>query len=278
MAAIQPLGFLLVVTREWLVERASANIGDYLGATPQSAIGRPLLDLLGPDTVHSLRNQLALLRSPLGIARLFGCSVREQRFDFAVQPHGQGALIEGLRAGPVEHGDTIATVRALADRLERLPDRDQLLEQAARQLRALTGFDRVAIYRRASDGSFKLTAETARTLGTADATLHPDEQTAPAAGLAVVGDRSAEAVAIHPAGELRAEPLLRAPDAGHCQRLSDCGAAASLTVPLSVRGEPWGMVVCHHPSPRFPAFERQSALGLFAQMLGLLIALREGGA
>ena len=115
-----------------------------------------------------------------------------------------------------------------------------------------------------------------RTLGDAAQTLGAADCTAPAGGLAVVGDRSATPVPIHPPGKFRADPLLRTPDEAQRRKLEACGATAGLTLSLTVSGKPWGLVVCHHPTPRLPEFERQSAIGLFAQMLGLLIALREG--
>lgn len=36
LGAIQPSGFLLALTSDWLVARVSANIGDYLGSRPIS--------------------------------------------------------------------------------------------------------------------------------------------------------------------------------------------------------------------------------------------------
>lgn len=274
--SIQPLGWLAMVSPEWLVERVSANIANYFDCSAEAVIGHPLADLLGGDAVHGLRNQLALLRAPDSIARLFGCSAGTtgERFDFSIQIDGQRTLIEAQRAEGIEHGDTIATIRALIGRLEALPALAAMLEQAARQLRALTGFDRVAIYRAGDDGAATLFVSTARSLGPLAGSLNAAEFDALRKAAAVIADCEAEPVAVVPPGPL-ANALIRAPDEATRERMRAAACVASLHFPLRVAGIDWGLIVCHSPLPRIPTAERLSALGLYAQMLGLLIEIRE---
>ncbi|MEO7504982.1 MAG: GAF domain-containing protein [Sphingomicrobium sp.] len=274
--SIQPLGWLALVSSEWLVERISANIGDYFGQSAEAVIGRPLADLLGGDAVHGLRNQLALLRAPDSIARLFGCAAgpEGERFDVSIHLDGQHILIEAQRASGIEHGDTIATIRALVGRLDESPGLAPMLDQAARHLRALTGFDRVAIYCGAGGAPASLAAHASRTQGAIPDTLTAADYDAVRAAPAVIADRDAEPVAMVPPGPL-AGSLIRAPDGATRERLRAAGAAASLHFPLKVAGADWGLIVCHSPRARVPTAERLSALGLYAQMLGLLIDIRE---
>ena len=58
--AIQPIGFLLALTADWIVARASANLADFVGRTPEEVIGKPLRDLFPAATIHELRNRTAL--------------------------------------------------------------------------------------------------------------------------------------------------------------------------------------------------------------------------
>ncbi len=274
--AIQPLGWLAMVSPEWLVERVSANIADYFSLSTEAVVGRPLADLLGGDAVHGLRNQLALVRAPDSIARLFGCPAGPagERFDFSIQLDGQRVVIEAARAGGIEHGDTIATIRALVDRLEAVPALSALLEQAARQLRALTGFDRVALYRTDAAGGGVIAAQTARGLGPLQPSLSAAEFAALRGAPAVIADCDAAPVALVPPG-LPASSMIRAPDDSTRQRMRAAGFVASLHFPVKVAGAEWGLIVCHNPRSRTPTAERLTALGLFAQMLGLLIEIRE---
>lgn len=273
-AAIQSGGFLVATSAEWLVEQVSANIADFFAVPPERVAGKPLSLLLGGDACHSLRNQLALLREPDAVARLFGCQAGEAhaRFDFTLQLDGRRALIEGRPAGPAEHGDAVATIRALIGRLEKVDAETAMLDQAARQLRALTGFDRVGVYRLESGGA-RLAASTARSLGALPEAIGPAECDALADAPLVIADRDAEPVALVPA---RAAPraLSRAPSEALRAVLRESGVAAALTIPVRTDATRWGTIVCHHPTSRAPDVERQSALGLYAHMLGLLLEIR----
>jgi light-regulated signal transduction histidine kinase (bacteriophytochrome) len=42
LGAIQPIGFLLSVSTDWRILRASANIEAFLGLPPDEVIGRPV--------------------------------------------------------------------------------------------------------------------------------------------------------------------------------------------------------------------------------------------
>lgn len=268
-SGIQPAGFLLVASRDWLIERASANLAKWLGRDPESVIGQPLSGLLGGPATHSIRNQLSLVRTGGHPAHLCGCAVGDSSatFDFIIQAEGERANVEGLPAAKTEARDTIATVRALVERLEATPSLADLLAGAARQLRALTGYDRVALYRHDADGSLTIMADAARSLGPALAAQAGGE------AALIVGDVAAGPVPVL-GGPCPARALLRAPGAAEAASIRRSGAAARWTHPLIVGGAPWGMIVCDHPSPRTPSVERQSAMGLFAHMLAMLVRLR----
>ena len=42
LGAIQPIGFLLAMSSDWLVARASANLADFFGVEPADVIGKPV--------------------------------------------------------------------------------------------------------------------------------------------------------------------------------------------------------------------------------------------
>lgn len=275
-AGIQPAGFLFLLSREWLVERVSANAGPIFGRDSAALVGTPLVDWLGSEAVHSIRNQLSLIRSDDAIARLCGCVAgsRGERFDFSIQADGHRAIVEGFASGSTDGGDTIATVRGLVSRLEPIDDAPALLSAAARQIRALTGYDRVAIYRRLGDGSACLAAHAARDQHPAAGQLSADDYRSIAAQR-LIADLDGAPLAVI-GGACPARALLRQPGTEQARLARSSGAAARLAQPLVSAGKQWGLLLCDHPTPRLANLERQSALGLFLQMLGLLVRLREG--
>ena len=88
---IQPCGFLLGVSGEWVVHYASANAGDYLGGDAGTLIGRQASDFICVEAIHDLRNRLALLRSPDAVERVFRCALigDDRQFDLSIHQIGR---------------------------------------------------------------------------------------------------------------------------------------------------------------------------------------------
>lgn len=163
LGSIQPIGFLIAVTTDWLVARASANLKEFIGRAPGDLVGNPLAEFLLPKAVHDLRNRVAMLRGSDAVERIFASRlVRDAEFDVAVHISGPYIVIE---AEPVqgETGDATGTVKTMISRLDQTPDIATFFREGARQIRALLQFDRVMVYKFAADGSGEVIAEACRT-------------------------------------------------------------------------------------------------------------------
>lgn len=290
LGAIQPIGFLLALTADWMVARASANLAEYLGLTPAEIIGKPVAEVLLPAAVHDLRNRTALLRGPDSVERLFSVQLVEDAplFDVALHLSGSSIVIEGERSSG-EHGDVTGMVRSMIARLDQCGDLPAFFKEGARQVRALVGFDRVMVYRFAPDGSGEVVAEACkpgigRFLG-----LHYPASDIPAQArilytrnlLRVIADVRAEPVPIEPMLDAAGEPLdlslslLRSVSPIHIEYLKNMGVDASMSISIIVDGKLWGLFACHHYSPRSPSFERRAITELFSQMFSMRLESRE---
>ncbi len=163
LGAIQPIGFLLVLTSDWMIARASANTAGFIGAEPADMIGRPASDFLLGRAIHDLRNRATMLRSPNAVERLFQCTLVEgfQPFDVAIHFSGGQIVVEAEPASG-EYGNPTGIVRSLISRLDQCDDLPAFYREGARQVRGLMGFDRVMVYRFAADGSGEVVAEACR--------------------------------------------------------------------------------------------------------------------
>jgi light-regulated signal transduction histidine kinase (bacteriophytochrome) len=144
LGAIQPIGFLIAVSTDWIVARTSANIGSFTGHKPGAIIGNPLADFLPGQLIHDLRNRVAYLVAPDMVERLFACRLAEggQPFDVAIHlSHGQ--IIIEFEPGAESIGDASGTVRAMMARLDTKQDLLSFYREGARQVRGLLGYDRV---------------------------------------------------------------------------------------------------------------------------------------
>lgn len=75
LGSVQPFGFLLAVSSDWIVMRASANLAEFLEVTEANAIGRPVLSLITPEALHTIRNKLTTLRGSDVVERIFGIAL-----------------------------------------------------------------------------------------------------------------------------------------------------------------------------------------------------------
>ena len=287
---IQPFGFLLTVGTEWLVTRASANTSQFIGITPQALLDRPLTEIFSEKAVHSIRNRVALLRGPDAVERLFDLVLVEggNAFDVALHFSGGQVVIEAEPSAEAER-EASALVRAMVARLAQSEGLAAYFREGARQVRALTGFDRVMVYRFDEQGSGEVVAESLRTGVDSFLGLHYPASDIPAQArklylrniFRVIEDVNAVPVPLlaSPAmqGMLLDQSLsvLRAVSPIHIEYLRNMGVDASLSISIIVDGKLWGLFACHHYSPRLPSFAYRTAAELFGQMFSLMLESRE---
>ena len=290
LGAIQPIGFLLALTADWLVARASANTADFIGLAPQDLIGRPLAEIFEARVIHDLRNRTAMLRGVDAVERMFDCEIVRggRAFDVAIHVSGGQIVIEAEPASN-EHGDATGMVRSMIARLDQCEDFTAFFREGARQIRALTGFDRVMVYRFSPDGAGEVVAEAVRAgIGRFLGLRYPASDIPAQARelykrnlLRIIPDVNAEPVPIIPARDEAGVPLdlslsvLRSVSPIHIEYLKNMGVEASMSVSIIVDGKLWGLFACHHYAPLCPSFERRSVSELFAQMFAMRLESRE---
>lgn len=290
LGTIQPIGFLIALTADWIVARCSTNLPDYMQLDPGEIIGLPLADIFPSAVIHDLRNRTAMLRSRDAVERVFGAELvpGASRFDLAVHMSGGQIVIEGERSTG-ELGDVTGMVRSMIARLDQCIDMAAFFREGARQVRALTGYDRVMVYRFATDGSGEVVAEAAKPgIGSFLGLNYPASDIPAQARvlytrnlLRVIADVDAKPVPVLPELDELGEPLdmslalLRSVSPIHIEYLRNMGVAASMSISILVDGKLWGLFACHHYAPRHPSFERRSISELFAQMFSMRLESRE---
>ena len=289
LGAIQPIGFLLALSPDLVIKRVSANAGDFLNCDSLALIDRPLGKLFGDEVLHTLRNRLSLLDGGGGVERVFGCTLQANCAPFDIALHvSSGFIILEAEPSSDEHGDATNIVRSMIARLDRAAGTDTFLNEGARLIRALTGYDRVMVYRFADDGSGEVAAEACRAGIGSFKGLHYPASDIPAQArklytinlLRVISDVNAIPVPILPAHD-GTPPIdlslsvLRSVSPIHIEYLKNMGVGASMSISIVVDDRLWGLFACHHYEPRTLTFERRSVCELFAQMFSMRLESRE---
>lgn len=281
--AIQNNGFLIAtdagLTR---IVRHSANAAEFLGDV--NVNGRMLVDFLEPDTIHELRNTLSRTAGTQRPAFILAKSIGEpaRNYDVAAHATSDGAIIE-FEPSASESQSPLELTRILLERIMQSQSVEAAAKSAARAVRAMLGYDRVMVYRFAHDGAGQVIEESKS--GEHESFLG---QWFPASDIPqqarvlyvkntirVIADVDGLRVPIVPEIDASGEPLdlsfaqLRSVSPIHCEYLRNMGVSASMSISILVGGELWGLIACHHYSPRALPMPLRIASEMFGQYFSL---------
>ncbi|WP_203071838.1 GAF domain-containing protein [Falsiroseomonas ponticola] len=285
-ASIQPHGALLALREPDLtILQASANAAGFLGlgaplqgrrlAQVEARIAAALAPLLG----DKLDEVPAAFRVRLDGAVLDGMAHR---------PAGGGLVLELEHAGPEENfaGRIEPAMQAILASYALRP----LCDEVARIFRGLTGYDRVMVYRFDEDHHGEVFAEERDpSLEPYLGNRYPDSDIPQVARRLYIRNRVRVVADVHYAPaplEPRLSPLtgrdldmslcvLRSTSPMHIQYLKNMGVGATLVASILVGGRLWGLIACHHDSPRRAPFALRAVMELLAEAVGTRIAALE---
>ncbi|GAA4003789.1 ATP-binding protein [Hymenobacter fastidiosus] len=292
---IQPYGFLLCLDEQTRrVVQASANTRELLGLAPEELLGHGLERLLGPGALAEVE---ALWPTLTEAARLLGARLDhvagQPFYKLVLHRYDQLLWVEGE---PVHHASTSTSAFDLPSlnlALGRLLSADTLLDLcqgAAEQVRELIGFDRVAVYRFAPDDSGHVLAEALRPGLPPWLGLHYPATDIPKQARAMylknwlrfIADVDYAPVPLVPPLHPRtARPpdmtyaVLRSVSPIHLEYLRNMGSGATMTISLIQEGKLWGMITCHHQSPRLVSYELRDLCQFLGKTLSALLGSKE---
>jgi two-component system, chemotaxis family, sensor kinase Cph1 len=288
--AIQPHGALLVLRGEGLeIVQVSANTAELLGVEPRALLGRALSELLEAEEIERVQGALSLdglEANPLYVFRLHPKGA-ERPLDTVAHRHAGRVVLELEPSQPEEI--RTADVRVLGSALRRLERTDSVMafcQSAAREVREISGFDRVMVYRFAEDGTGEVIAEEKRDDLEAFLGLHYPASDIPkqARALYVLNHIRLIADATYAPIQMLASESDTAPlDMSHCflrsvspvhlEYLANMGVRASMSVSIVRDGQLWGLIACHHyAGPRLLSYDARAA----CEFLGRVVSLQLG--
>jgi chemotaxis family two-component system sensor kinase Cph1 len=290
---IQPYGFLLCLdeqTRQ--VAMASANTKTLLGIAPEELIGTGLGRLMEPEQLVEVERQWPSITEQ---GRLLGVRLDRvlNRPHFKLILHRYDGLL-WVEGEPV--ADTTVSALDLPSlnlTLGSLLSATTTLEMcqvAVTQVRALTGFDRVAVYRFASDDSGEVIAEAVREDLPPWLGMHYPATDIPKQARAMylknwlrfIPDASYVPTPLvptrHPSSNRPPDmthAVLRSVSPIHIEYLHNMGSAATMTISLIEDGQLWGMITCHHQSPRLVSYELRDLCQFLGKTLSALLKTKQ---
>ena len=277
---------------DFRILQVSENSAQFLGSAPGELLGQLLEKLLAPGHLQTLQRMLAdesLEANPL-YAFTVAATSTAPALDVCVHTLAGVLLLEfedtGRSASPAAHpqGDFFTLVRAAVRRMQTSTGLLPFCQQVATEVRAITGLDRVMVYRFHADNHGEVVAESMREGLDPWLGLHYPEADIPLPARDIYKRIWIRPVP-HAAGPLVEMVPLANPDTGqpltmtHCalrgasvmytEYLANMDVAASLTMPLLIEGVLWGLIACHHTTLTAFPHQLRAACEVIAQVASL---------
>jgi light-regulated signal transduction histidine kinase (bacteriophytochrome) len=291
--SIQPHGAMLVLDPStFQVVYASANAAAVTGCLTVEP-GTDLAAVVGEAAAHDLRNAAARAGGSQIAGVLLGICLPDHGplFDAIVHRHKEYAFVEFERSatGSTSGESALDTTQALIRRIGLETDVDGIVKSGAKLIRALLGYDRVMVYRFLHNGAGRVVAEAKRADLNSFLGQHFPASDIPYQArrlyllntIRMIGDVTYAPVPLTPPLEPGQTPVdmsfsqLRSVSPIHCEYLMNMGVHASMSISIVVDGELWGLVSCHHDSPKVVPAPLRVGSELFGQYFSLQVSVAE---
>lgn len=283
---IQPHGVLLVLDRAAdTILQVSQNAPIHLGITAQQLVGAPLTTLLAPTQIEAIRQGVPPpLARPIPLPVTVTTAAGPCACDGFLHQTATALVLElepTLATAPADFLSVHGLVRQTLDRMQQAESSLVLLQLVVDAIRQLTGYDRVLICQFDLQGAGEIIAEAKQ----------PDlssflGQRFPATDVPTAVKDSYASGKVRAIPHIQAEPVPlfppQHPPTGEPLDLSravlrssapcsvtyytNMGVAAALVLSLCQTQHLWGLVSCHHTTPKRLAYETRAACELIAQM------------
>ncbi len=292
---IQPHGALLVLQEPDLtIIQVSSNTLESIGHPPQDLLGKPLSALLAPKQIATIRQCLSEdfeHVNPLDIS--VKRAAKLLRFDGIV--HRQNALIvlelePKQKSQKADFVEFYQHVKGTITKIQKAPTLLEMSEAVVKEVRKVTGFDRVMVYQFDADGSGRVIAEDRVEALTPYLGLHYPPTDIPKQAkqlytlnwLRLIPDSTYQPIALVPAhNPVDDRPtdlslsVLRSVSPLHLEYLSNMGVGASMSISLIQDQKLWGLIACHHSTPRYVPYSVRTICEFVGQVMSVELANKE---
>ena len=298
LTGIQPHGVLLVLQEpELTILQASSNTPQAFEIPVASVIGMPLEDILDPFQVDRFRENLSI--NNLDFVNPTKVWARRSGDDYLVldaifHRSADGFLVLELEPALMQESVPFLSFYHLAkasiSQLEATADLREFCQIIVHEVRNVTGFDRVMLYKFDDDGHGEVVAEEKLDDMEPYLGLHYPESDIPKPArkmflsnwIRVIPDATAAPVTLYPeANPITQQPvdltlsILRSPYPCHLEYLHNMGVGASLTISLMKDQKLWGLIACHHRTPKLVPYELRKACEFLGRVIFAEISNRE---
>ncbi|MFH7026171.1 MAG: ATP-binding protein [Heteroscytonema crispum UTEX LB 1556] len=295
--SIQPHGVLLALKEpELTIVQVSNNTFDFFGLQPESLLNQPLNRLLEAEQINFLHDCLS--QEDLQLVNPIELSINSgdgfiTMLDGIIHRSNEVLILELEPINSKKHNNFFNFYHSVKLAMSKLQGTSTVAEVSqilVQEVRKLNGFDRVMVYRFDENWNGVVIAEDKSEHLTPFLGLHYPASDIPKQArqlycqnwLRLIPDVDYQAAAIIPAeNPLNKQPLdlsdsvLRSVSPLHVEYLHNMGVTASMSISIIKDKKLWGLIACHHETPKFVPYEIRNACEFLGQMTSLELTAKE---
>ena len=270
--------------KSFKITRCSENIKDFIGLTPEHVVDKPLSNFLEQDNINKINKlsageKIILSNSSLGGKPvLIIAHLSREEFILDIEPFTEDI-------DPVYFQEQLTMI---LNELNSSGSIEEMSDRGASLVKALFGYDRVMLYKFDEEWNGEVIAEAREEnleswLGLrypATDIPKPSRDLFLKQGVRIISDVYHAPAPIYPHfSTLEREPLdlsrseVRGVSPIHIQYLKNMKVGASLTAAIVLNGELWGLVACHHYSPKFINYHQRQSVKFLTQIFSNKLSL-----
>jgi chemotaxis family two-component system sensor kinase Cph1 len=293
--SIQPHGLLFVLEEpELKIIQVSQNTFQVLGIHPQELLNQHLETLLDSQQIINLRQCVSEefeSVNPLKIS--INTGTKTLIFDGIIH-QSNGLLILELEPSTsqqeINFFNFYQVVKSSLTKIQNASNLDELCTVIVKEVRRITKFDRVLVYQFDEAGAGTVIAEDKLETLSPYLGLHYPPSDIPKQAkqlytlnwLRIVPNINYQPVGLFPSDNpVTNAPLdlsysvLRSVSPIHIEYLKNMGVTASMSISLIKNKKLWGLIACHHNSPKYLSYELRTACEFLGRVASLELAAKE---
>ncbi len=295
---VQPHGFIMVVQKEaFLIRQISENVIDLLGISPNELLNRNLADFISSEQMDAIRRktQKWIIEDRIPENVSFTINNTEINFSAVIHTKENYILLELEPNNPPAPGELdfvhiYQEIMFILAAFKKADTIQKLSQIAVSEIKKLSGFDRVMIYKFDKNWNGNVLAEAlepgmqpylnlsfpasdvprnARDLYFKNPfRLIPNREYNPARLVPVLNPISSNFTDL-------SDCNLRSVANVHLQYLQNMGVQASMSTPIIKDNALWGLISCHHKTPKNLSYEMRSAFVLLSSIISAEVMAKE---
>ncbi|RDC62821.1 GAF domain-containing protein [Adhaeribacter pallidiroseus] len=295
---VQPHGMVMVVQKEtFIIRQISENAGELLGVGASELLNQELAQYVLPEDLEVIRHKTQQwnINDRIPEDLTFRVHDTEKKFSVVIHSKENYILLElepslTPAAGELDFVHIYQEIMFILAAFKKADNIEKLCQIAVTEIKKLSGFDRVMIYRFDKNWNGTVIAEAlaedlqpymnlcfpasdvprnARELYLKNSfRLIPNREYTPARLMPVLNPISSNFTDL-------SDCNLRSVANVHLQYLKNMGVQASMSTPIIKDNTLWGLISCHHKTPKNLSFEMRSAFVLLSSIISSQVVAKE---